>query len=91
MQVAPGAGAQRAEVWIGQRHGRRIVTVSDDGVGFDLTDLSLEPDSMRGLGLVGMQERVELLGGEVEVNTVPGFGTQVHIHLPLKEKEPDVA
>lgn len=67
------------------------VRVEDDGVGFDLTNLTLEPDSMRGLGLAGMQERVELLGGEVEVNTVPGFGTQVHIHLPLKEKEPDVA
>ena len=33
--VRKHAGAQRAEVWIGQRLGRRIVSVSDDGVGFD--------------------------------------------------------
>ena len=43
--------------------------VEDDGVGFDGGNLSLEPDSLRGIGLLGMQERLELLGGELEIHT----------------------
>ena len=39
------------------------VLIEDDGVGFDLMEVSLASDSGRGLGLIGMQERIELVGG----------------------------
>ena len=51
--VRKHAGAQRAEVWIGQRHGRRIVTVSDDGVGFD------GAEAAAGQGLKNMRLRAD--------------------------------
>lgn len=63
------------------------VEVQDDGIGFDLVEVTLSPDSGRGLGLMGMQERVELLGGGVEIDTAPGYGTQLHIYVPIAERK----
>ncbi|MEW6405493.1 MAG: sensor histidine kinase, partial [Chloroflexota bacterium] len=74
------------------------VSIQDDGIGFDLTELSpnvmreiegkdihLSTD-VRGLGISGMQERMELLGGELEIHTAPGSGTHIHIRVPLQER-----
>jgi two-component system sensor histidine kinase DegS len=52
------------------------VTVGDDGVGFDGTGVS------RGFGLVGMRERVALVNGTMKIETDPGRGTAVLLHLP---------
>lgn len=75
-----------------------LVSITDDGIGFDLTELSMETlkdlqvsDSTRGLGLLGMQERVELLGGNLEIHSAPGHGTQIYIHVPLDIRERNLA
>jgi signal transduction histidine kinase len=70
-------------------HDDRSVTLSitDDGIGFDMMELALAPDNGRGLGLLGMQERVQLLGGEVEITSAPGRGTRVSLNVPLPERE----
>jgi signal transduction histidine kinase len=58
-------------------HEVRIV-VEDDGEGFD-------PDSVRGgRGLIGMRERVELLGGELELSSGPANGTRIVARLPVR-------
>jgi signal transduction histidine kinase len=58
--------------------GNALVTeVIDDGRGFEPTV------AQGGVGLVGMRERVEELGGEIEVSSRPGEGTQVTIRVPL--------
>lgn len=54
-----------------------VVTVSDDGEGFDPRD-----GTPRGLGLVSMKERADRLGGSVEFDAVPGEGTTVRIAIP---------
>jgi signal transduction histidine kinase len=54
------------------------LTITDDGAGFNATTLD------RGLGLVGIRERVELLSGEFNIETDPGSGTQLWIEIPLK-------
>lgn len=59
------------------------VLIEDDGIGFDLVSLSIAPDDGRGLGLIGMQERIELVGGRLEIDTAPGYGTRIHIHVPI--------
>ncbi len=40
-----------------------------------------------GIGLSGMQERIELLNGWVEFESVPGEGTQVSAHVPMERRE----
>lgn len=59
------------------------VCVEDDGIGFDPVELGITPDHPRGLGLLGMQERLELLGGDLEIRSAPGSGTYLHIRVPL--------
>jgi PAS domain S-box-containing protein len=63
------------------------VDLKDDGIGFDLVELALAPDGERGLGLMGMRERAELLGGEVDISAAHGYGTHVHVHVPVPAAE----
>jgi two-component system sensor histidine kinase DegS len=53
----------------------------------DSEDFQFTEDT-RGLGLLGMQERIELLGGELEIDTAPGSGTRIHIRVPTQERSP---
>jgi signal transduction histidine kinase len=57
-------------------------TVQDDGAGFD-------PRSVRGLGILGMEERVRRLGGRFEIDSSPGAGATISAELPLAEGSPD--
>ncbi len=67
------------------------VEIEDDGDGFDLNTLfvtgSHETKDRRGLGLLGMKERVTLIGGRIELCSMPGMGTRVDIRIPLPETE----
>jgi len=60
--------------------------IQDDGRGFDM---AAQP--RRGLGLVGMAERARLLGGSAAVESEPGRGTLVRVHLPTETAVPDQA
>ncbi len=62
------------------------LVIEDDGVGFDLAELELAQDSIRGMGLLGMQERLELLGGDLDVETSPGSGTRLRICIPAQSR-----
>ena len=73
--VRKHAGAQRAEVWIGQRLGRRIVTVSDDGVGFD------GAEAAAGQGLKNMRLRAKTIDGGFNLRSRPGRGTALEVVL----------
>jgi PAS domain S-box-containing protein len=57
--------------------------VADDGRGFDPGTASA------GVGLSAMRERVEELGGEIEVSSRPGAGTKVAVRVPLEDDTPD--
>ena len=59
------------------------VTVEDDGVGFDVEKLMSSPVENRRLGLLGMQERVQLVGGEFKIDS--GAGTTIVVTIPLCE------
>ncbi|MDP9346178.1 MAG: GAF domain-containing sensor histidine kinase, partial [Actinomycetota bacterium] len=74
-------GATRAVVEIVERDGSVELTVRDDGAGFDPTGHTT------GFGLIGMHERVELLGGTLEIDSVPGQGTAVRARIPARRRE----
>ena len=76
--VVRHAGASSASVAVTVSSGRLRAVVEDDGVGFDATRPA---DSY--LGLQGMEERAELVGGTVRVMSAPGSGTTVVLEVPL--------
>jgi len=59
------------------------LTVTDTGPGFARSDVSSDPPSDGGLGLAGLQERVESLGARFEVHSVPGDGTRLEMIADL--------
>jgi two-component system sensor histidine kinase UhpB len=73
--VTRHAHASRVLVEVGRDHGRPVVRIMDDGVGFTASD---EGD---GIGLVGMRERARLARGRLEVHSTPGRGTAVELRL----------
>jgi signal transduction histidine kinase len=83
--VVRHAKAQHVRIELGAGDASIELTVCDDGVGFDVTR-TLERASGRGnLGLLGMRERVELLGGSFEIHAQPRRGTRIRASLPLAE------
>jgi signal transduction histidine kinase len=77
------AQASKVEVSLAQENGGLLLFIRDDGVG--------GADPARGSGLVGLNDRVEALGGSVTVSSRPGEGTQVAAELPLEpDAEPEV-
>ncbi len=76
------AQAIRLEIHVDIKGGSLLVMVRDDGVGFDPEDGNRE---RRTLGLHGMRERAQLVGGSLQILSVPGVGTTVLARLPLAE------
>jgi signal transduction histidine kinase len=80
--VVKHARAERVDIQVTTRDDRVTVEVRDDGVGFDP---ALNPP---GFGLLGMRERLELVGGTLDVSSAPGRGTSVRVELPLSSPTP---
>ncbi len=77
--VAKHAGASRVSVVVTRREGAVMAVVEDDGRGFEAGGAS-----EGGLGLVGMKERVGLLGGRLAIESTEGAGTTVVAEVPLR-------
>jgi len=78
------AQAQHAIVSFAQRDGSVVLSVQDDGLGFD--PARVHPNGHGdGLGLLGMKERAALLGGQFELVSRPGAGTSVRVSIPVGE------
>jgi signal transduction histidine kinase len=72
------AQATRVDVLISHRRGQVAATIEDNGVGFIPTSPTFEDH----LGLFGMRERVEMLGGKFTIESSPGKGTTVNVEVP---------
>jgi PAS domain S-box-containing protein len=82
------AQAQLVRVELQQYETELQLLILDDGVGFEV-EVTLERVAQgTGLGLLGMQERVALLGGRIEIDSAPGRGTQIRVYLPLPSDAP---
>jgi signal transduction histidine kinase len=84
--------AQARDVYIKLEYQLRnlVVTVRDDGVGFDMGTVRMSRARRPSLGLAGMQERAVLVGGEVSIQSSPGQGTLVEAKLPFHSEESEV-
>jgi signal transduction histidine kinase len=74
--IVQHAGARTVKVVVEAQDGRVRLAIRDDGRGFD-------PQREKGMGLLGIQERVARLGGQFSVNSRPGAGTELRIVLPV--------
>ncbi|UZJ62705.1 transporter substrate-binding domain-containing protein [Pseudomonas sp. KU26590] len=72
------AEAHTVELSLTLRDGVLCMRIADDGKGFDL-----RAERPASFGLVGMRERVLIMGGQLHLDTLPGEGTTLRIHIPL--------
>jgi signal transduction histidine kinase len=79
--VALHAQATRVDVVINIRDEHIIAIIEDDGVGFTPISPTIESH----LGLFGMRERVEMLGGKLTIESSPGKGTAVNVEVPYDD------
>jgi signal transduction histidine kinase len=80
--VVKHARAATATVRVERRDSAIVLRVTDDGAGFDIPS-HVGPAGLRGLGLTGIRERIAPLGGDFEIRSVPGAGTELRLRIPL--------
>jgi len=78
------AKAKRVSVLLERRPGWVSLIVEDDGEGFEASAVMQHPIAQDKLGLVGMAERVKLVGGAFTVESTPGAGATIFVRLPLE-------
>lgn len=74
------ARATKVRIRVQQEAGRLLFSIQDDGQGFDVRHT-------KGLGLLGIEERVAGLGGKCDIRSAPEGGTIVAVELPLSNNE----
>jgi signal transduction histidine kinase len=77
------ARASAVEVRLEERGNALDVEVGDDGCGIE------GPAAPQSFGLLGMQERIGMLGGTLAVESAPGEGTTIRLHVPLHQRKED--
>ncbi len=82
--VLKHSGAKRARVSLARRAAGLRLRVVDEGRGFDSATVLGSSDGAAGSGLRGMQDRVELFGGRIRIESQPQRGTSVTIDLPVE-------
>jgi len=83
------AGATHTVVRLVASHPHIILRIEDNGKGFDVKKRLASITKERRMGLRSMQERVNLLGGKVKIQSRLGQGTKISIEVPYKEKKSD--
>ncbi len=82
--IAKHAKAHNVEMNLTFSDEELVLSIQDDGIGFDSAKALEEATHGKSFGVLGMQERVALLGGKFELNSSVGKGTIVDVRLPLR-------
>ncbi len=89
--IVKHAKVAEAQVEVGQADHRVQIVVSDAGVGFDAPSLLRNGSPSAGFGLFSVRHRLELLGGQLQVESTPGRGSRFTLSAPLRTAESDQA
>jgi signal transduction histidine kinase len=81
--VARHAHTEHASVLLELRDGAVITIIDDDGCGFDVNGKLHSSPRKDMLGLIGIEERAQLLGGKTTIESSPGLGTTIFVEIPL--------
>ncbi|MEO7924233.1 MAG: PAS domain S-box protein [Chitinophagaceae bacterium] len=79
--VARHSGAKKLSVSLGIKEGNFVLSIIDDGNGFDKQKLA----EKKTLGILGMQERTSMIGGNYKITGMPGKGTAVEVSISLDD------
>jgi len=82
--VEQHARARHLTVSLRQQGGLVKLTITDDGIGFDLNRRPTKRNGKGGLGLLSIGERAASVGGVLVVKSAPGQGTTIRAQIPLK-------
>lgn len=86
VNIVKHAKAHHAWVCV-RRYGSNLqITIEDDGVGFDSSDICFGKKRTQGFGLFSIRERLRYIGGQFEVESEPSCGTKAIIIAPLKQE-----
>jgi signal transduction histidine kinase len=77
------AGAKHVDIQLQALEDEILLSIKDDGKGFDVQQKQAQTLDGEHFGLLGMKERVFLAGGELEIESEPDCGTEIRVHLPL--------
>ena len=80
--VVKHSGVLQADVTLEKLDGNGCVTIHDDGHGFDAKTILADPHATHGLAII--RDRLNLMGGTLKVDSVPGDGTVIKIEFPLE-------
>lgn len=81
--VAKYAKARAVDITLRQQDNEVLLFIQDDGVGFDVMVARRRAKGAQTVGLLGMEERVRLADGTLEILSKPGQGTRLHLSFPL--------
>ncbi|MFO1193335.1 MAG: PAS domain S-box protein [Rhodoferax sp.] len=77
------AHAQRVDIHLFHDGEALVLTIHDDGCGFDVAAVRERAAAGDSIGLLGMKERATLLGGQLDIESIPGLGSTVRMRCPL--------
>src|SRR5215211_542142 len=77
------AQANRVDVLLERRDGQVLLIIEDDGAGFN-PDEEIGREDHKGMGLIGMRERAALVGGTLQIESMPKKGTTIFVRVPVK-------
>lgn len=81
--VAKHSRAEWVDVSLTQKNNNMELTLSDDGIGFDMNEVMSHPE--KACGITDMRKRVELLGGVFSLSSIPGEGTVIRAAWPMHD------
>jgi signal transduction histidine kinase len=82
--IATHAQAKTANITLSNDGQALTLVIEDDGKGFEPAEVLADPDAVRGLGILSMQERIALVGGTFSIESARGKGTRVKAEVPLE-------
>lgn len=89
VNVIEHAGANKVKVCVRRADSDIYVRVEDDGIGFDQVHVKAWAADSGKFGLLGILERLEQVGGSIEITSEKGSGTKILMKAPLKKPEAD--
>ena len=84
INVSKHAQTQQATVSLARKGNHLHITVADNGVGFPCSEVN---NCHKGFGLFSIKERLEYIGGQCNIDSIPGQGTKVTLIAPLLDKK----